>query len=353
MFRRPGKLILGVPLLALVAACPGPQPGRFEALGRELEAKRQVVLRSPLTEETRMTVRNLLTVNEDHWIDGRGRKFLRAELESYHILNALANDPKLQAPDAPRAVIARYGAMLEERGIDFLVVPIPHSIHLYADRLPGREDIDDYVVPDPAWLGEMIRLCSRRVETLDLLPDLIPERDATEHGPLYFVNDAHWTPRGAALAANVVARRIREYDWYRSAPLVEGRDYRREWRPGSRELDAYPGRDFDRLEFQVDCILDQEGEPLHRKDPASPVLILGNSYVRWYEEYGADLLSHLHAETGLSFDAIALLGQGGTRVWQTLKRREDPLAGKRLVIWFVSYSLLRFHRIEYVDLDGL
>ena len=298
-----------------------------------------------------MTVRNLLTLHEEHWIEAQGRKFLRAELESYHNLNARANDPKLDADDAPRSVIERYGEMLRARGIDFLVVPIPHSIHLYADRLPGRIEVEDYVVPDPAWFGEMIRLCQRRVETVDLLQELIPERGATEHGPLYFVHDTHWTPRGAALAAAVVADRIREYDWYEGAPLEEGVDYRREWRSGVHKLDAYPGRDFDELRFDVDCILDLEGEPLHAKDESSPVLILGNSYVRWYEEYGADLMSHMHARTGLSFDAIALLGQGGTRVWQTLKRREDPLAGKKLVIWFVSYSLLRFHRLEYVDLE--
>ena len=338
-------------LTLLLAGCPGGGAKEFEDLGSELEAKRQAVLRSPLTERTQASIRNLLTVHDEHWIEGDGRKFLREELQSYHILNARANDPKLDADDAPRAVIARYGEMLARRGIDFLVVPIPHSIHLYADHLPGCEPVEDYVVPDPAWFGELIRLWHRDVETLDLLQDLIPERESTDHGPLYFVHDAHWTPRGAALAAGIVAQRIREYDWYAESPLKEGADYRREWRRGLRMLDEYPGRDFDRLEFDVDCILGPDGEPLHEKDETSPVLILGNSYVRWYEEYGADLMSHLHAQTGLSFDAIALLGQGGTRVWHTLKRREDPLAGKKLVIWFVSYSLLRFHRLEYVDLE--
>ena len=56
-----------------------------------------------------------------------------------------------------------------------------------------------------------------RVETIDLLPAFLRERQAGagKAEALYQAQDTHWTTRGLELAAKLVGKRIKRFPWYK------------------------------------------------------------------------------------------------------------------------------------------
>src|SRR5262249_37011986 len=78
-----------------------------------------------------------------------------------------------------------------------------------------------------------------------------------------------------------------------------------------------------------------DGTP-YRDEPGSPVLILGDSFLRIFErdEPGAaGFIAHLARELGRPLAAIVNDGGGSTLVRRELARRPAILTNKRLVIW--------------------
>ena len=84
---------------------------------------------------------------------------------------------------------------------------------------------------------------------------------------------------------------------------------------------------------------------LYRDDPASPVLVLGDSFLRIYQQdepRSAGFIAHL--ARGLRFPVASLVNDGGgsTLVRQDLSRKPGLLAGKKLVIWEFVERDIRF-----------
>jgi hypothetical protein len=85
------------------------------------------------------------------------------------------------------------------------------------------------------------------------------------------------------------------------------------------------------------------GEP-YRDDPRSPVLVLGDSFLRIYqsdEPRAAGFIAHLAQELGQPLASVVNDGGASTLVRQELSRRPALLDGKRVVIWqFVERDVL-------------
>lgn len=250
-------------------------------------------------------------------------------------------------PDDPLEAIVAFRDALAERGIALLVVPAPGKPSVYPDRLSGRAARTRTDVRGHA-RAFMDRLEEVGVSCVDLFALYRDARAANAGAQLYLARDTHWSPAGLRMAASAVADRIRAEGWIPEGAVA----YEEKVVTIQREGDVLRMVDSPRFaaEFepeQVDCqqIIDPATREPYRDDPASPVLVLGDSFLRIYErdEPGsAGFIAHLAREMKQPMASIVSDGGASTLVRQELQRKPELLRGKKLVIWEFVERDLRF-----------
>ncbi|MBP7934713.1 MAG: hypothetical protein KA354_08720 [Phycisphaerae bacterium] len=245
--------------------------------------------------------------------------------------------------------IVSFRDQLARRGIHLLVVPVPGKPSVYPDQLTRRAQPADSRVHEPT-RRLLADLAAAGVETMDLFPVFAEARSnprSTDAEAWYLERDTHWTAAGARLAAEAVARRIRTL---RQAP-DKSVDYAVHpitvRRPGDvlRMLKCPPIEAlFEAEAVRCEQVIQPDGQP-YRDDPASSILVLGDSFLRIYErdEPGsAGFIAHLARELGRPVTSIVSDGGASTLVRQELARKPAMLAGKRLVVWEFVERDVRF-----------
>ena len=150
------------------------------------------------------------------------------------------------------------------------------------------------------------------------------------------------------LAASTVAQRILHAGWVDEARIrylhtrVVGRRY-------GDVLRMIRAPQIERLYtpesmtcFQV--VKAHTGE-VYQDDPHSPVLVLGDSFLRIFErdEPGSGgFVAHLAANLGFGLTSLVNDGGASTLVRQQLARRPDLLEGKKVVVWEFVERDIRF-----------
>ena len=150
---------------------------------------------------------------EDKWL------FYRQDVE--FLVQPSPLDVRSAKLDNPVKAIERFRDQLKAKGVELLVVVTPGKPSIYPERLTGR-DSRVAGVENAAAVGDAIGLQSHGKKildsltragfnTVDLYTPLLAakSRDSVE-GPLYLNDDTHWTPRGAEIAADVIAKKVRE-----------------------------------------------------------------------------------------------------------------------------------------------
>ena len=258
----------------------------------------------------------------------------------------------------PIPVIVEFKRVLAARGVDFLFVPVPTKEEIFPDEIaaPGQ--------PSPAGLaGQVVNPFERKflldladhgVETVDLLAPLLAARKADDaksdakskeakSEPLYQAQDTHWTARGLALAATLVAERIKRYPWYsriaahRRALTTKDASFSRHGDLHARLPEA------ERATFAPETLVGHQvvnpDGTLYEDDPDSPIVILGDSFTGVYELMDcehAGVSAHIAKEIGYPVDLLMSYG-GGPNVREKLVRRGlDKLAGKKLIVWMMT-----------------
>lgn len=141
--------------------------------------------------------------------------------------------------DNPVKAIERFRDQLKAKGVELLVVITPGKPSIYPERLTGRDfrvagagnaaavgnaaaGEHAAAVGNAANLENAIGLQSHGKKILDSLtragfntvdlytPLLAAKTRDSVEGALYLNDDTHWTPRGAELAADVIAKKVRE-----------------------------------------------------------------------------------------------------------------------------------------------
>ena len=177
----------------------------------------------------------------------------------------------------------------------------------------------------------------------------MPTPDPRSLTPAYYLaQDSHWSPEGMQLAADVVARRLLDSGWvqkgsadYQLKPVTIRRhgDVLRMIRVPQVERLYEPE--------QIDCsqvVNTQTGKP-YEDDPASPVLVLGDSFLRIFErdEPGSGgFIAHLAHNLGFGLTSVVNDGGASTLVRQQLARKPALLAGKKVVVWEFVERDIRF-----------
>lgn len=123
--------------------------------------------------------------------------------------------------NAVAKAIVRFRDQLRERGLGLLVVPVPAKASVYPEMLTRRFEGKHTTVSSPTEaLLEEIEAAG--VHTVDLFKAFRDARTETsissEKSALYLATDTHWTPQGAAIAAETVARKLHDLGWVPEHP---------------------------------------------------------------------------------------------------------------------------------------
>jgi alginate O-acetyltransferase complex protein AlgJ len=267
------------------------------------------------------------------------------------IAYALGGDLGKQRRDRnPLPAITAFGKLLAKHGVDFLFVPVPTKAELFPDRAastPGKDaGLGRFAgqVANPFERKFLLELAAAGVETVDLLPAFLASR--AEQGKataLYQAQDTHWTSRGLELAAKLVAERIRRYPWYKEL-ASHRRVYHLQDASFTRHGDLHSRLpENEKAGYAPETLVGHQvvgaDGALYDDDPDSPVVLLGDSFTGVYELMDcehAGVSAHLAKEIGYPLDLVMSYG-GGPNVRQKLLRRgEDALGTKKLVIWMMT-----------------
>jgi hypothetical protein len=240
------------------------------------------------------------------------------------------------APEDPLVTIVDFRDQLARRGIQLMVMPVPGKPAIYPDKVTSRFTGS---IESPT-LRLISRLRNEGVEVIDLFGFLAQERgDKGARAPLYLKFDTHWSAEAARMVGEQVANRIHELGWLTPGnaklaiapvPVTRSGDLAR-MVPLPDVAESYPPEKI--MGYQVQDM--DSGAPYH-DDPASQVLVLGDSFSRIYHTdapRSAGFVAHL--ARGLHMPVASIINDGGasTLVRQELARKLGLLNGKKVVIW--------------------
>jgi hypothetical protein len=249
------------------------------------------------------------------------------------------DDPKQQlgVSEAVEAIVD-FRDQLAGRGIELIVMPVPGKASIYPDKLTSRLDGP---VRAEATRGVIDALNAAGVHTVDLFVEFARMRAENEGkgGLLYLPRDTHWTPVCAQHAASLVAARIREadiveegdIDYTLNEVVVERRGDVLEMLQVPRAEESFPA-------IPITCrqVVDPHTQQPYQGADDSPVLVLGDSFLRIYERddpKSAGFIAHLARQLRRPLTAIVNDGGASTLVRQQVAMRPGVLDGKKLVVW--------------------
>jgi len=259
--------------------------------------------------------------------------------------------------DAFEAIIA-FRDQLAARGIRLLVMPVPGKPSIYPDRLTARANPTSGLSETRQLLAA---LRSAGVETADLFTSFANWREQTHQAePWYLARDTHWTGHAAEMAASVVAAKLLQLGWVTSGST----DYRVQSIIAQRSGDVLHMMSVPRLErwfgpepVRCEQVFRADTREFYKDDPHSPVLILGDSFLRIYEfdaPKSAGFIAHLARRLRMPVASVVSDGGASTIVRRQLSQKRDLLTGKKVVIWEFVERDLRFGTDgwEHVPLPG-
>ena len=259
---------------------------------------------------------------------------------------AAADLEKQRKGKNPLPIIVEFKKELDAQGVDFLFVPVPDKLDVYPEELdPDFKSLSGKVV-SPAFRKLLESLAKEGVEVVDLLPALLQAKAASGAGAEQFLfqhQDTHWTDRGLRLAADVLTARVKKYPWYAELAKQKRNFDQRETsftRFGDLQsrLPEAEQKNYTPETLVAHQVIGPDKQP-YDDDPDSPVVLLGDSFTGVYELTDAEHAGvSAHIARGISYplDLVMSYG-GGPNVRQKLLRRgEQALGAKKLVIWLMT-----------------
>lgn len=240
----------------------------------------------------------------------------------------------------PLPAILAFRDALAARGMQLIVMPVPNKESVYPDMLTRRAaNLRSVLAPSTHQLLAQLRAAN--VEVIDLFQVFAEARqnESATSAPLYLAQDSHWSPAGVDLAARVVARRLLERGWVKPGVLA----YNEKPAPVPRIGDVLRMMQVPQLERRatpelVPClqvVRPDDARP-YQDDPHSEVLVLGDSFLRIYEQDepgSAGFIAHLAGELKQPLASLVSDGGASTLVRQELYRRPALLVNKKVVLW--------------------
>ena len=270
-----------------------------------------------------------------------GRAFLDPKVLKRRITTG--GELKVPQPDPVKGIV-HFRDQLAARGIALIVMPAPVKPSIYPEFLT-RGGNRSQVVQNPSFDDFKRQLAQAGVAVLEPAASLAEAKARTPELPLYLKTDTHWTPPAMELTAAALAGFARQtvtlpapqagrFVAVEKAVEAMGDVALMLKLPTGQKL-------FPPERVRVREVLDRNR--FWRPDGAAEVLFLGDSFANIYslEPMGwgeaAGFVEHLSLALGLPVDALCRndAGSHATRemLSNELKRGQDRLAGKKLVIW--------------------
>jgi SGNH hydrolase-like domain, acetyltransferase AlgX len=284
--------------------------------------------------------------------------------------HSVSRDPSLLDWEAPLEPIREFAAQLRERGVALWLVPVPMKPSIYPEKLTGKPADHPLRHRDAAAFFQKLETAGVRV--IDLAPMLWAAKaaDAAE-GPVYLKDDTHWTTRGLTKTSDLLAEAVRRESWWTQSARAAWPVLAQSSAPGHGDLVEKLGLRHPsawaapRVE-SLQVVQPPSGALF--PDPASPLVLLGDSFVNLFDDPGlgfplpgggtssrAGLAWHLAGKLGSAPDVHAVNGEGASGVRRWLAQRgETVVRSKKLVIWviaerdlFLSRSVAKANRITW------
>jgi hypothetical protein len=281
------------------------------------------------------------------WLKYGGEKVVVADNGWYFFkpgLNYMVARPEIakarNATNDPVAAIVDFRDQLAARGFKLLVVPVPNKDSVYPDRLSARAaKLQGAMAPRTREVMERLR--GADVEVVDLFQEFRNERQQKASGDaaLYLAQDTHWSPVGVNIAAKAVARRLTELGWVREGKV----EYAERGASVQRLGDIVKMLQAPKIERMIAAenvaamqVVRREGGQLYKDDPKAEILVLGDSFMRIYQEdapNAAGFIAHLAKELKQPLLSLVNDGGGATLVREELCSRPIYLRHKKVVVW--------------------
>lgn len=241
----------------------------------------------------------------------------------------------------PLPAIVDFNSQLKEHGIELIFVPIPPKALIYQDKLLGEVAVKQAAELDQPYKDLYVKLLEQGVQVLDLIPIF---RAAREKEQLYCKTDTHYSGSGLGLVADELKRIIEKGDWYAG---VTKKVYKKEQRDIAIHGDLSVMQKTDTQEnISLLFVTDAATGKVEVADPASPVLLLGDSHTLVFSvggdlhTTGAGLFDQLNAGLGFPVDLLGVRGSGATpsriKLYQRSRKDALLLEKKKVVVWCLS-----------------
>jgi hypothetical protein len=292
---------------------------------------------------------------------------------------AWVEPPKGTCQDSVVRAIVRFRDQLKDRGIELLVVPVPGKPSVYPDML-WRTTVGNGNGFDSPTLGFLEKLRTQGVEAVDLFSRFRRIRvENPEDNSYYLARDTHWTPKGAKLAAETVAEKLRSLSWAPPATiefrtkkvLVKRYGDVLEMIEGQGSQSLFPAQEVECMQVVSDTAgllaSSDSNRPGTYRYPGvtASMMVLGDSFCRIYQNResrslgeivggtphtgngntsedktstrllpgSAGFLSQLANSLRAPLDFIVSDGGASTDVRRSLSTNPEIIEGKKVVIW--------------------
>ena len=270
--------------------------------------------------------KDLAVAGEDSWL------FLKQEMAH------LAKGPLTAETIAPAVnAITAYHIALAAESVQLIVLPVPAKAEIYPDKFSAAE-------PPKGLAGRQAILIQTLeqagVTVIDLAKSFQSEREKNPETLLYCARDAHWSPAGLKIAADLVKAGIKDQTWFKPAlPLTE---------PVTLEITGDLMVTPATATLGAEKIRVQRTAVLLESAPDAPALLLGDSHTLVFSGgadagfhcQGAGLLDLLQAASGQAWMQVANAGGGTDAARLQLARkalpRPDFWKNKKVVVWCFS-----------------
>lgn len=246
----------------------------------------------------------------------------------------------------PLPAILDFQAQCDKAGVELLLMPVPAKATIYSDYFSETIPIVDGIpVRNDIYQQQFYKLLAdNNVKVFDVTEDFLQARKIGDR--LYCQQDTHWTGRGTAVAAAAIYQAVKDRPWLQGKTrtkyqlqesTIKMTGDLNEMLPAAAQLAQ------ETIPLQVVNEKTAEGGWLPVKnDRNSPVLLMGDSHTLIFQSggdmyaTGAGFAAQLANEFGFAVDVIGVRGSGATSARINLLRRNDKLAGKKLIIWCIT-----------------
>ncbi|MDF1825929.1 MAG: hypothetical protein P1U68_14890 [Verrucomicrobiales bacterium] len=258
----------------------------------------------------------------------------------------------------PIPSILEFRDMLEDRGKQLVMVPVPAKARIYPGKLSEEYTPDD---PDP--LAPFVEaLKEEKVRVIDLDAVFRKKRKEGDETPCYCAQDAHYSPAAIEVVADLILAEL-------GVKPVSGSEITQDAAEQLRiEGDQVAGSEWEGAVPAEEVSIRKVrsgGSVGVDPDPESPFLLLGDSHTLVFHQgretgmhcRGGGLADQLSLRLGAAIDLVGVRGSGLVQARKQLFYRATAEAGfwerKQFVIWVFSEREFTqsFDRMVSIPLD--